>query len=219
MATTMKSTGHRHTRAAFATRSSIQKACIVLGAGFVLVGLAGIIMPGLMSMHLSWAHNLIHLVSGALALSFGYADDSRKAYTFAVAFGVVYGLLGVAGFVIGQPGYPGVGHMAADQNLLRVIPNILEFGTMDHSIHLILSAAFLGAAYVWKKNHLEADRSIVDVQRRSLKPGVLGEETITSFETFDSSDSASDLSKADLGASDISRIRDQERRANLEKHL
>ncbi len=219
MATTFNPTGHHSTRPAFATRSSIQKVCIVLGVGFVLVGIAGIIMPGLMAMHLSMAHNLIHLASGALALTFGFADDSRKAYTFAVAFGVVYGLLGVAGFLIGQPGYPGVGHMEADQNLLRVIPNVLEFGTMDHAVHLILSAAFLGAAYVWKKRHLEADRSIVDVQRRSMKKGVLGEETIQSFETFDSSNSASDLSKADLGASDISHFTDRERRTNFEKNL
>lgn len=218
MATIMNT--HRHSgRPAFALRTNIQKVCIVLGAAFVLVGIAGIIMPGLMGMHLSMAHNLIHLASGAAALYFGYADDSRKAYTFAVAFGVVYGLLGVAGFLIGQPGYPGVGHMEADQNLLRVIPNVLEFGTMDHAVHLILSAAFLGAAYVWKKNHLEADRSIVDVQRRSVKEGAIGEGTIQSFDTFDSSNSPSDLSKADLGASDISRISDRERRTNFEKNL
>lgn len=219
MATTMNHTSQRGTRPAFATRSSIQKVCIVLGAGFVLIGIGGIAMPGLMGMHLSMAHNLIHLASGALALTFGFADDSRKAYTFAVAFGVVYGLLGVAGYLIGQPGYPGVGHMEADQNLLRVIPNVLEFGTMDHAVHLILSAAFLGAAYVWKKRHLEADRGIVDVQRRSMKEGTVGEGTIQSFDTFDSSESPSNLSKADLGTSDISRIRDRERRTNFEKNL
>jgi uncharacterized membrane protein HdeD (DUF308 family) len=210
--------GHR-TRPAFAARSSIQKACIVLGAAFVLVGLAGIFMPGLMAMHLSMAHNLIHLVSGAMALAFGYADDSRRAYTFAVAFGVVYGLLGILGFVVGQPGYPGVGHMEADQNLLRVIPNVLEFGTMDHSVHMIISAAFLLSAYAWKKKHLEADRSIVDVQRRSVKEGALGEGTIQSFDTFDSSNSPSDLSKAQLGQSDISPAIDQDRRNNFEKRI
>jgi hypothetical protein len=176
-------------------------------------------MPGLLEMHLSMAHNLIHLMTGVLALAVGYADDSKKAYHFAVAFGLVYGLLGLAGFVMGQPGYPGVGHMAADQNLLRLIPNILEFGTMDHSIHLILSAAFLLSAFAWKREHLEADRSIVDIQRRSVKEGALGEETIQSLNTFDSSNSASDLSKAELGKSDISRSVDRERRNNFEGRL
>lgn len=220
MATVMNTQhgGHR-TRPAFATRSSIQKACIVLGAGFVLIGVAGIVMPGFMAMHLSMAHNLIHIVSGAVALTVGYADDSRKAYTFAVIFGVVYGLLGILGFVIGQPGYPGVGHMEADQNLLRVIPNVLEFGTMDHSIHLILSAAFLSSAYVWKKRNLEADRSIVDVQRRAVKEGALGEGTIQSMDTFDSSNSPSDLSKAQLGRSDISQTTDRARRTNFENRI
>ena len=134
--------------------------------------LAGMIMPGFMSMHLSMAHNLIHLASGAIALTFGYGHDSRKAYTCAVVIGVVYGLLGVAGFLIGQPGYPGVGHMEAEQNLLRLIPNVLEIGTMDHALNLIVSAALLGGAYVWKKRHLEADRGVVDVQRRSKKTNV-----------------------------------------------
>ncbi len=211
--------GRHRTRPDFGSRSSIQKVCIVLGAGFVLVGIAGILMPGLMAMHLSMAHNLIHLASGALALAFGYADDSRKAYTFAVAFGVVYGLLGIAGFVIGQPGYPGVGHMEADQNLLRVIPNVLEFGTMDHSVHLIISAAFLFSAYAWKKKNLEADRSIVDVQRRSVKEGALGEGTIQSMDTFDSSNSPSDLSKAPLGRSDISPSSDRARRNSFENRI
>lgn len=220
MATVMNTRhgGHR-TRPSFATRSSIQKSCIVLGVGFILVGIAGIIMPGLMAMHLSMAHNLIHLASGALALAVGYADDSRNAYTFAVVFGVVYGLLGILGFVVGQPGYPGVGHMEADQNLLRVIPNVLEFGTMDHSIHLILSAAFLFSAYVWKKRNLEADRSIVDVQRRSVKEGALGEGTIQSMDTFDSSNSPSDLSKSELGRSDISPVNDRARRNKFENRV
>ncbi len=220
MATVMNTHHGRTTgRPAFATRSSIQKVCIVLGVGFVLVGIAGIIMPGLMAMHLSMAHNLIHLATGALALSVGYSDSSRKAYTFAVAFGVVYGLLGVLGFIIGQPGYPGVGHMEADQNLLRVIPNVLEFGTMDHGVHILLSAAFLFSAYVWKKRNLEADRSIVDVQRRSVKEGALGEGTIHSMNTFDSTNSASDLSKAQLGKSDISPAIDQDRRNNFENRI
>ena len=183
-----------------------------MGAAFVLIGVAGMIMPGLLSMHLSMAHNLIHLISGAIALAVGYSENSRKAYSFAVTFGVIYGLLGVLGFIIGQPGYPGVGHMEADQNLLRVIPNVLEFGTMDHAVHLFLSAAFLFSAYSWKKRNLEADRSIVDVQRRTVKEGALGEGTIHSMNSFDSSNSASDLSKAELGSSDISPAVDRENR-------
>lgn len=218
MATTIN-THRTGGRPAFATRSSIQKVCIIMGALFVLVGVAGIVMPGMLGMHLSMSHNLIHLVTGALALAMGYSDSSRKAYTFAVAFGAVYGLLGIIGFVVGQPGYPGVGHMEADQNLLRVIPNVLEFGTMDHGVHILLSSIFLFSAYAWKKRNLEADRTIVDVQRRTLKEGTLGEGTIHSMNTFDSSNSASDLSKAQLGQSDISPAIDQNNRSGFENRI
>lgn len=209
----------QNARPAFATRSSIQKVCIVLGVAFIVVGLAGIFMPGFMSMHLSMAHNFIHLATGALALGMGYSDNAKKTYTFAVAFGVLFGLMGIAGFVIGQPGYPGVGHMAADQNLLRVVPNVLEFGTMDHAVHIIFSAAFLLSAYAWKKSHYEADRSLVDVQRRAVKEGVVGKGTIQSYETFDSSNGASDLSKSELGKSDISPVTDKQRRTDFESRI
>jgi hypothetical protein len=181
MATVMNR--HRDSsRATFARRSSIQKVCIVLGYAFVLIGITGVVLPGLLGMHLSMAHNLIHLVSGGLALFYGYADNSRKAYTFAVAFGVVYGLLGLAGFLIGQPGYPGVGYREADQNLLRAIPNVLEFGTMDHGFHMILSAAFLGAAYVWKKNHQEGQKPLAKEIRTSDVSSVIDRDRRTNFE-------------------------------------
>src|SRR5690348_8937043 len=108
MATTMK-----RSVGSASYKTPIQKVCITLGIIFVLIGVLGIIMPGFMGMHLSMAHNLIHLVTGALALWVGYYDDASKAYTFSIAFGAIYAVLGIAGYVIGQPGYPGVGHMAA----------------------------------------------------------------------------------------------------------
>lgn len=132
-------------------RSSIQKVCAVMGVVFFIIGVMGLMMPGVLGMHLSLAHNIIHLGSGALAFWASYGDDSKKAYTFSLSFGVVYGLLGIIGFVIGQPGYPAVGHMAFDQNLMRVIPNILEFGTNDHAIHVFISGALLVSAISWKR--------------------------------------------------------------------
>lgn len=157
---------NQNARMTFASRSTIQKTCIVLGAFFVLAGLVGIAIPGFMGMHLSLSHNLIHLASGFLALAMGFGENSKSAYAFSICFGAVYGLLGIAGFVVGRPGYPGVGHMSADQNLFIIVPNVLEFGTMDHFVHLILSAAFLFSALAWKKTFYEADRALVDIQRR-----------------------------------------------------
>ena len=156
------------------TKTMTQKVCIGLGFVFVVTGLAGILMPGLMGMHLSLSHNFIHLVSGALALWSGYSDNSRKAYNFCIGFGTFYGILGVAGFAFGEPGYPGVGHMEADDNLMRIIPNVLEFGTADHSIHILFSAIFLITAFAFRRNRAEA--------------GVITEngQTVTNFTIRDS---------------------------------
>lgn len=168
-------------------------------------------MPGFMGMHLSMSHNLVHVASGALALWCGYGEDSRRAYNFAMAFGTIYGLLGLAGFIVGQPGYPGVGHMEADQNLLRVIPNVLEFGTMDHSIHILISAVFLFSAFAWKRRHQDADRNLVDVQRRR--------DTEVFKTNTTGSNVGTDLHRAPLGRTDVDRMTDQNRRTDFENRI
>src|SRR3712207_9565305 len=76
----------------------------ILGAVFILVGIIGFLAPGLLGMHLSLAHNLVHLLSGALALYFGFAGTLPAARLFCIVFGVVYGLIGVAGFLVGHSG-------------------------------------------------------------------------------------------------------------------
>ncbi|MGH9855929.1 MAG: DUF4383 domain-containing protein, partial [Blastocatellia bacterium] len=68
--------------------------CKVLGTIFLVVGLLGFIAPNLMGMHLSAAHNVIHLVSGAVALYLGYAGTLNAARLFCLGFGAVYLLLG-----------------------------------------------------------------------------------------------------------------------------
>lgn len=207
MATTMNRHSSYHSNTA---KSSMQKVCITLGIFFVLLSLIGIIMPGFMGMHLSMTHNLIHLATGALALMAGFADDSSRAYNFAVAFGTVYGLLAIAGFVIGMPGYPGVGNMEADQNLLRIIPNVLEIGTADHTSNMIVSAVLLMSAFIWKRRHQDVDRTVVDRQRSQ-------EKVFTTNTT--GSNVGTDLHRSELGRSDIDRGMDRERRADFEERI
>jgi hypothetical protein len=117
----------------------------ILGVVFILVGLAGFIMPAFLGTHLSLAHNLVHLISGALALYFGFSGSLSAARLFCIIFGVVYGLLGVAGFLLGHaggptspgvPGPPSGAHFA-------VLPGALELGTMDHVVHILLGVLFL----------------------------------------------------------------------------
>ncbi|MNJ91043.1 hypothetical protein D3C87_86870 [compost metagenome] len=119
-------------------RSPAQNICVAMGVFFILVGLAGFVMPELMGAHLSPAHNMIHLVSGILSLWFGTGKSIIAAKNFSRVFGTLYLLLGLAGFVFGGGN--------AD-SLIRPIPNILEFGTSDHFIHIAIGAIFLVAAY------------------------------------------------------------------------
>ena len=133
-----------------AVRTPTQKVCLVLGSVFIVIGFIGVLMPGLIGMHLSMQHNLIHIGSGAIALWSGYTSSNR-AMAYSIGFGAIYGLLGVAGYVLGVPGYPGVGNMEADQNLFRVIPNVLELGTMDHIVHLLIGTFLLFTAYTFRK--------------------------------------------------------------------
>jgi hypothetical protein len=115
------------------------------GALLVVVGLLGFVVPGFMGMHLSVAHNAVLLMSGALAIYFGLKATVTVARNFCVLFGVVYGALGLAGFVAGGPEYT-----------FTIIPGALVFGAMDHLVHLILGAVFLSVG--WRRRAVIAAR-------------------------------------------------------------
>jgi hypothetical protein len=112
----------------------------ILGVLFLLVGLLGFVMPGLLGAHLTLAHNIIHLVSGAISLWLGLKGTPSGAKTFCIVFGAVYLLLGVCGFLLGS---------GADR-MLTLIPDQLMFGTMDHIIHVALGAIFLFGGFTTK---------------------------------------------------------------------
>lgn len=115
----------------------------VLGIGFLLVGILGFLAPGMLGMHLSATHNLIHLVSGAVSLYFGLAGTLAAARLFDLVFGAVYGLLGVLGFVLGSQGAPHGVPGPADARLWSVIPGVFEVGTSDHVVHILLGLLYL----------------------------------------------------------------------------
>jgi hypothetical protein len=118
--------------------------CTILGIGFLLVGVIGFLAPTFLGMHLSLTHTIIHLVTGAVALWLGLKGSVNAARTFCIAFGAVYLLLGIAGFVAGadhdpSPGIPG----PHDPKMLKVLPGAFEVGTRDHIVHVLLGAIFL----------------------------------------------------------------------------
>src|SRR2546423_13573135 len=54
----------------------------LLGVVFILVGIVGFIMPGFLGTHLSLTHNLVHIISGAVALYFGFSRSLSRAKMF-----------------------------------------------------------------------------------------------------------------------------------------
>ena len=127
--------------------------CKILGVVFLLVGLIGFAKPDLMGTHLSLLHNIVHIASGAVALYLGFAGTLAAARLFCLVFGAVYLLLAILGFALGGPGVPtvpGMAGMGSDPNLWKVIPGQLEFGRMDHIVHVLLGVLFLLGGFLTK---------------------------------------------------------------------
>ena len=113
--------------------------CKILGVVFLLVGVVGFVAPTFLGAHLSPAHNAVHIVSGVIALYFGFAGTLSGAKTFSLAFGVVYLALGVLGLALGT----------GDNRMWMVGP--LHFGQVDHGIHCLLGIIFLAGGLFTKK--------------------------------------------------------------------
>jgi hypothetical protein len=131
----------------------------ILGIGFILAGILGIVAPGVFGLHTSTAHNLVHLISGAVALYLGLRGTLRAARLFDLVFGAVYLLLGVVGFLLGssQSTSAGMPGMNPDGRLLKLVPGVLEFGTPDHIVHILLGLIFLIGGLLTKAD-LDLDR-------------------------------------------------------------
>ena len=73
-------------------------------------------------------HNVVHLATGALALAL--AASSRRARTYAIGFGVVYLLVTLLGFIVGD-----------GNEILGLIP----VNTEDNFLHLLIGTAAIAA--------------------------------------------------------------------------
>ena len=112
--------------------------CKILGVVFLLVGVAGFASPGLLGAHLTPPHNVVHIVSGVIALYFGFAGPLSGAKAFSLVFGVVYLGLGTCGMAFGT----------GAERMWMVGP--LHFGQIDHAIHILLGVAFLAGGLFTK---------------------------------------------------------------------
>ena len=113
--------------------------CKILGVVLLLVGICGFAVPNLLHAHLNLQHNVVHIVSGAIALYFGFAGTLSGAKTFCLVFGVVYLALGILGLALGQP----------PDRMWMLGP--LHFGQVDHFIHALLGIIFLAGGLFTKK--------------------------------------------------------------------
>ena len=87
--------------------------CKLLGVVFLLVGVCGFFAPRLLGAHLDPPHNLVHIVSGIVAIYFGFAGSLSGARAFCLVFGIVYLALGFLGqFVFGNPEMDRMWHVA-----------------------------------------------------------------------------------------------------------
>ena len=116
--------------------------CKVLGVVLLIVGILGFThLLDSLGAHvgpLYAAHNLVHIVSGVLALYFGFAGSLSSAKAFCLIFGVVYLALAILGIALGQP----------PNHIWAIGP--LTLGNVDHAIHGILGLGFLAGGLLSK---------------------------------------------------------------------
>lgn len=110
--------------------------CRVAGAALLVVGFVGFASPGLLGMHLTPIHNVIHLLSGGIALYLGLQGSWGAVRTFCLVFGATYLSLAVLGFVAPDVVARLIGH-AAYANARALLP--------DNLVHVVLGGAFLAA--------------------------------------------------------------------------
>jgi hypothetical protein len=124
-----------------------KRICTILGIVFLLVGILGFVAPNLLGAHLNTPHNLVHIISGALALYLGLAGSLSAARMFCIIFGIVYLLLGIVGFLMGS-----------GPDRMFDVAGILHLGTMDHIIHIALGIIFLIGGLMTKADYRDSDR-------------------------------------------------------------
>jgi len=112
---------------------------MALGGVLVLVGIAGFLVEPsfgvgdsaqrgtLIAFDINGWHNVVHLLSGIVGLAM--AGTAAKARLFSIGYGVVYVLVTILGFAVGDGGL-----------LLSIIP----INTADNLLHLAIAVAGIG---------------------------------------------------------------------------
>lgn len=102
------------------------------GYVFLAIGILGFIPNPIASgdglFEVNAIHNVVHLLSGLVALAAGYSGDEGYSKTYNLGFGAVYALVTLLGFL-------GVGFVV----------DLLALNTADNVLHLLITVVLLGA--------------------------------------------------------------------------
>jgi hypothetical protein len=142
-----------HTGTGVAARTNVQKASMVVGAVFLLVGILGFV-PGITGNYdqlafaghhsealllglfqVSALHNIVHLLFGAAGIVF--ARTAGGARSFLLYGGIIYLVLFIYGLVIPQ-----------DSD-----GNFVPLNGFDNILHLLLGIGMVALALVLTKGH------------------------------------------------------------------
>lgn len=134
---------------------STQIISLIVGIVLWVVGLAGILFEGFAGLHLSAIYSSIIAFSGAMLFYTGFKNKGRDAFLYCLIFAIFYGLHALAGWILGSPGVPRVGHEAMDPKWITIIPNVHELGRNDHILNTVLSLILLGGAIDWWRRNSE----------------------------------------------------------------
>ena len=116
----------------------LKRIAIAFGVVFLLVGFLGFV-PGVTRdehllgiFHVNPAHNVVHLLTGVVAIACGLTSAYASQLFFRI-FGAIYGLVAILGFIMG------------DQPIFGLISNNMA----DAWLHTAIAAVslFLGFAY------------------------------------------------------------------------
>ena len=115
----------------------------VVGVIFLIAGIAGFIpalcpnglLLGLFAVN--GMHNVVHILSGVLALAMSFGTEATARNYFRIV-GVVYALVTVLGFVAGRGGM-----------LMGMSMNMA-----DNYLHLAFALFFLWAGFIWHRGTL-----------------------------------------------------------------
>lgn len=109
---------------------------MLFGFVFLAVGLLGFVVnPTLIAFGVNTLHNLVHLASGGVLLAGAFMNDGRNARNVNLAFGAVYVLVALLGFV------------ASGLTDTLLASNYDAFPFADAILHAILGFALVGVAF------------------------------------------------------------------------